>query len=323
MRRAILALIVIAGLLLAGCGPAVMPVATESEAGEEFLIALPRITIAFDENGVPGLEGFPVESIARALGLNLDLSAYRLDPAYVNWMRLAGVQHIEVRHRGEGLVLLVNGKLMPHIEWHDGSLEAAGGFVRLLGPQYGQLAGLLEKVAPLVKGLGLAIVLKFPLQEGAAPLELATDEVAEAKAVAPEGASGAIMRFEVKYDDQGVPSIMGVSARDLALAGVNAPLALAPYAIEQAQANDIQYLQLRSKGDGLAIYINGLPLPAVVWDREMLANLLEVAQRLYAHLPIDWNAVSALVPVLSGADVSILLHMPLAAGAEPLEIKSY
>jgi len=322
MRKLVLVLLTIAGLILTGCGPAVLPsAAPETTTGEQFVIALPRVVLTFDANGNPGVEGLPVEQIARSLGYPLDLSAYRIDPAYVDWMTRSGIQHIEIRQTGSGLALLANGKLMPSIKWEDGSLEATAGLVRMLGPQNEQLANLLQKLAPIAQRLGLSIVLKFPLQADAAEIPLASDDVVMATPVPANGPASAVVQFEIKYDEQGVPSIMGISARDLAAAGINAPLALAPYAIQQAQASNIQYLQLRSKGDGLYIYLNGTPLPAVAWDKASLDNTLDLVQKLYAVYPIDWNLVKQFVPLLSNTDISILINLPLAPDATPIPIK--
>lgn len=324
MRKVIVTLTIL-GLLVAGCGPAIMPAAApEGDAGEKFVIALPRIVIAFDENGNPGLEGLNIEMISRALGMPLDLTAYRIDPRVVGWMTVSDIQHLEIRQTGNGLALLVNGKLMPHFQWQEGSLEATGSFVRMLGPQNEQIATLVEKLAPLVKGLGLAIVVKFPLKPGAEALPLAADELVMAEPAAANGPASAMVQFEIKYDQQGVPSIMGITARDLAAANINAPLALDPSVLAQAQANNIQYLELRSKGDGLQIFVNGEPLPGLVWDPDMLDNTINAAEQLYGpYYAIDWTVVRMLVPVLSNLDVSVLLHMPLAAGATPIPVKRH
>lgn len=321
MRRVVVMLTIV-GLLLAGCGPAIVPAnAPDGPDGEKFVVALPRLVITFDDNGTPGFEGLPVEQIARSVGYPLDLSAYRIDPAYVNWMKTSNIQHVEMRQTGSGLALLVNGKLMPHIEWQDGSLEAAGGFVSMLGPQYAQLGSLVEKLAPIAKRLGLSIVLKFPVPSGAEAVALAGDDVVLATPVPAAGPASAMVQFEIKYDDQGVPSIMGISARDLANAGINAPLALHPYYIQAAQLNNIQFLQLRSKGDGLHLYLNGMPLPALAWDQVMLQNTLDTAQRMYANMGIDWNIINQLVPLLSNTDVSILIHLPLGPNQTAIPVK--
>jgi hypothetical protein len=308
--------------MLAGCGPAMMPAAApQAENGENFVVALPRLTVAFADDGTPGFEGLDVQKVASSVGVPIDLGAYRMDPAYVDWMKQAGIQHVELRQTGNGMAMLVNGKLMPHVSYEDGSLKAAGTMVKMLGPQYEQLGTLVEKLGPIAQRLGLSVAVKFPVADGTEEIAFASDEVVMATPVPAAGPASAVAQFEIKYDDQGVPSIMGISARDLANAGINAPLALAPYAIQQAQDSNIQALQLRSKGDGLHIYVNGIPLPAVSWDQVMLQNTLDTAQRMYGHLGIDWNMISQLVPLLSNTDIAIMVRLPVAAGQEVLPIK--
>jgi hypothetical protein len=80
-------------------------------------------------------------------------------------------------------------------------------------------------------------------------------------------------------------------------------------------------MQLRSKGNGLYLYLNGMPLPAVAWDKTALDNTLDVVQKLYAVYPIDWELIKQFEPLLSNTDISILINLPLAPGAQPIPIK--
>jgi hypothetical protein len=309
------------GLLLAACGPAVIPAnAPTTESGETFVVGLPPLVVTFDDAGKAGVEGVPIEAIASSVGMPIQLPA--LDPYYVNWMKQANIQHVELRQTGDGLALLVNGKLMPHLVWKDGELQAAGEMARLLGgPQGAAVAGMLQKLAPILQRLGLSVVVKFPTAEGAEAIPLASDEVAMAEPATPEGPASAVMQFEVKYDDQGVPSIMGISAQDLAALGINAPLALAPYAIQQAQANNIQNLEVRSKGDGLYAYVNGVQLPALAWDAEMLSNAVDVYGKMNNISPTYLNLIKQFLPMLSKTDVAVMVHLPVAEGQTPIPVK--
>jgi hypothetical protein len=290
------------------------------ESGETFVVGLPPLVVTFDDAGKAGVEGVPIEAIASSVGMPIQLPA--LDPYYVNWMKQANIQHVELRQTGDGLALLVNGKLMPHLVWKDGELQAAGEMARLLGgPQGAAVAGMLQKLAPILQRLGLSVVVKFPTAEGAEAIPLASDEVAMAEPATPEGPASAVMQFEVKYDDQGVPSIMGISAHDLAALGINAPLALAPYAIQQAQANNIQNLEVRSKGDGLYAYVNGVQLPALAWDAEMLSNAVDVYGKMNNISPTYLNLIKQFLPMLSKTDVAVMVHLPVAEGQTPIPAK--
>lgn len=323
MRRVILALLLIGSVLLASCGPAMMPaVSPQTESGEQFVVALPRIVITFDADGKPGLEGIPIEDIAKSLGYPLDLSAYRIDPFYVNWMTNANIQHIELRQTGDGLALLVNGMLMPSLSFKDGTLERTGDLAILLGPQGEVVRDLIVKLAPVAKRLGVSLVAKFPMQAGAKVIPYASDKIALTAPATPEAPASAVVKFEVKYDADGVPSIMGLSARDLLALGINAPLALHPYYIEYMQLNNIQYLELRSKGDGLFIYLNGTPLPNIVWDKQTLKNAVDVYAQMNPGIPQNYlSLIQQFVPWLGNTDVAVLIHFPIKPGVAPIPVR--
>ncbi len=150
MRRFVLVVLVLTGLVLAACGPAVMPAAApQTDSGETFVVALPRIVITFDEQGNPGVEGVALEQIAQSLGVPLDLSQFRIDPFYPAWMKAANIQHVEMRQTGDGIALLVNGALMPSLAFQDGSLQRMGDIAPLLGQNGPAIGQLLEKFGPL------------------------------------------------------------------------------------------------------------------------------------------------------------------------------
>jgi hypothetical protein len=324
MRKSALVVLVVIGMLLAACGPAMVPsAAPKTETGETFVIALPRIVITLDAKGKPGLEGVALEEIAKTFGMALDLSAYSVDPAYVNWMTNSNIQHVELRQTGAGLALLVNGALMPHIGWSDGSLNQLTDLAPLLWLRQ----DMVKKFVPIVSRLGLALVLKFPAQAGAKAIPYAADQVALAAAAPAKDPASAVVKFEIKYDAQGVPAILGISAQDLVSMGFDPNLALAlhPYYVEMLQLNNVQHLEIRSKSDGLFVYINGTPLPNIVWDGKMLGGMADVVVQLYQTvLSEDYTKlIKQFAPLISNADVGIMIHFPLAKGAVPIPAKMH
>lgn len=325
MRSPVLALLLIVALLLTACGPAIVPAAApETESGEVFLVALPRIVITFDENGKPGIEGVAVEDIARTLNMPLSLDQFRIDPYYPTWMTAANIQHIELRQTGDGIAVLVNGALMPSLSFQDGTLERVGDLAPLLGPGVNTAAvqELVAKFAPLVKRLGLSLVAKFPLRAGAEPIPFGDPDVKLAALAPSDEPASAVVMFEIKYDEQGVPSILGISARDLTALIGNAPLALDPGYLRLVQANNIQHVQMRTKADGLHLFINGTPLPNLVWDGTTLESAVDVYAQMNAAAPQEvLDLVRMLVPMLGKADVSVMIHFPVAPGAEVIPAK--
>jgi sulfur carrier protein ThiS len=315
--------LMVALLIVSACGsPAMMPATrAETESGETFLIALPRVVLTADEGGAIGVEGLPLA----ALGLNTALG--QLDPALVKQMQAAGIQHLELRDSGDGLAIMVNGQRLPGIAWGPEGIQKLGDVLYLLGPQLGlqgeALQQILTKLAPIIQRLGLSVAIKFPAAAGAAEVPFATDEVALAAPKSLEVDPSTVAKFEVKYDDQGVPSIMGVSARDIAaLTGNNAlPLALSPDVIARAQAANIQNMQVSTGPTGITVYLNGNPVPKIVWDEGMVGNTIDVISHVNPALASYNGTLKQLAPVLTNTAVSVLLHFPLAEGAEALPVK--
>jgi len=313
MRKTVWVLFVISALLLAACGPAMQPASgPETETGEVFMIALPRIVIDFDEVGNPSILGLKVADAGRLLGQ--DLSGMRLNKYYVDWMSAANVQHIELRQTGNGIAFLVNGKLMPLVALSDASLQQAPDFAALFNVQGTEM---IKKFMPIVRRLGLDITLRFPKRADVEEIPLATDEAAMAVAAPEDVPASAIIRFEVKYDDQGVPSILGISAQDLLAMGLNLPVALHPGSLRTMQAQNVQHLEVRGKTDGLFVYVNGNPLPNLVWDNNLLSSAADLYAQMNPASPYI-ELAKVLLPSIDNADIAILVHFPLAAGATPI-----
>jgi hypothetical protein len=232
---------------------------------------------------------------------------------------LGGIQHLEIRQTADRLILLFNGKPMPNLSWKDGSLDSLGLLLNLFGQQTAQTGQMIQKLAPLAERLGLSIALKFPTQPGAEPVAYASDQVALAEPEAAIGSPSLALQLEVKYDEAGVPSFLGIPPEEIRSLFGGQRLALDPQIIERAQANNVQHLEVRSKGDGLWIYVNGEPVPPIRWDKQTLGNAIDVWVAMNPGLnPAVANTVRTLAPYVSNADLSIMLHFPLAPGAEPI-----
>lgn len=319
MKKSVWVVLAIVALVLAGCGPAMQPAAgPQTESGEVFTVALPRIEVAFDADGSPSILGLNMADVAKYTGT--DVSSYKLPKFYVDWMTAANVQHIEMRQTGNGIGLWVNGKAMPHIGWDDASLQKTSDLMAMLNVPR---TDMLRKFLPIVRRLGLDLVLRFPVAAGQAEIPLVDPNEAVKQAAKPSTApASAVVQFEVKYDDNGVPGILGISAADLAAMGIQAPLAMSPAYLDLLKKNNIQNMELRGKADGLFLYINGEPLPNIVWDDTYLNNVADMYAQMNPQSPYI-NVAKTVLPLVSRGDIAIMVHFPVAEGQTPIAAKMH
>jgi hypothetical protein len=322
MRKSVLAVLLVTTLLVGACGPAMLPSGSETTAGGEiFTIALPRIIVDFDAQGTPSIDGIDLAAIASLTGSNIN--NFRLNTYYVNWMMAANVQHLELAQTGQGLLLLVDGKLLPYVSWSDDSLVQAANLVSALGeilapPPAGTTSAvtntsLIANLLPIVRRLGLDVVLRFPRRPGAAEIPLADPaQFTNLKPAASTAPASVVVHFEVKYDQSGAPGILGITATQLRSNGVNLGATnLSPNAISVLQRHNIQNLELRSRADGLFIFVNGQALPNIAWDDNSLANAAAVYQQMNSQ---NFSGVAQMLPFVDKGDVAVLIHFPVPQG---------
>lgn len=319
---AVLSVALVVALMVTSCGPAVAP-ATEEEG---FVLALPRLTLAYDANGEPSLLGLDLDQIRPLLrqyaGMDLDLSVLRIDPFWVSWMTNTNVQHIEIQYGAGGVLIFVNGELMPHLAFTDQSFDNVGTLVTNV---MGQAAwgGMIKAFLPFVRRTGIGLVLMFPKQEGAAEIPVREPGAVPAIA-ATEAAPSIIFRAEVAYDNDGVPELAGIgyTAKELAemtgIAALNS-LVLPPSLIQQMKALNVQHVEIRSRGDGVWVFVNGMELPHLAWNDALLADTAGLYAQMNPGSPLI-ELVNFLLPALAQADVDLVVRFPLAEGAMPVAL---
>lgn len=300
MSRWTLAAFVVAAVLLAGCGAAATPPGSEAEP---FMVALPRIVIHVDAEG-----NFSAFGLTPAL-FGMDV---RFPQPLLDTLIAADIQHLEIRTFGHGLTIFVNGKLLPYIGWDDEALLQSADLAQAM---MGQDLSTVKKLLPIVRRLGLDIVVRLPKQSGAADIPLVSSD--ESNKVAPQPSEGpptAIVRLDAKIDEKGLPGIFDVTADDLATLGVSIAPLLDADTLARLQAANIQHLLVRSKPGGLFFYMNGKPLPHLVWDSRFLTHVAELFGQLMPDSPYR-VLVTENAPGLDRADINILVLLPRAAGA--------
>jgi hypothetical protein len=315
-------------------------------------VALPAVRLDIDEEGrVAKVNGFDAADIdamwERVNGTPLfgRIRFFASDDggrSYVEWFREAGIQHITVTTRDDGLYVLVNGSPLPHLAWDAERLEnlltalrrleADGGpGMSLFGAE--QLTAISDAL-PLVQGLNLRVDLRFPLptdDEGKVLVErvpLPADGIFRqvARETAPPRPPLQTVDMEVAYrelEDGGwIPSFFEFSTLDLQTLleplGYEVPLLELPEELRlRIEREGISSLGMQVADGGLFLSMDDQPLPHVAWDEESLTNLTGLLHRLYPDgdsLPDDakWvPVVRATAPMYNDFAIAILLRFPV------------
>ncbi len=314
--------VLLLALVLTGCGDKPTAVAEESP---EFLLALPRIVVDVDSNGVPSIAKITPEAIKRLTFGQLDFTGLRMDPAYVDWFTRTNLQHVEVIHKNDGLYLFANNEPLPHIAWDGEALKSTGelaGDSGLLDPR---VAKVVTMLTPFIQRIGIDIAVRFPIAADAEEIPLSEPGAAMATLSAQgEEPSIARVRVHVNYDQEGVPSVLSVSTRDLeeALGASLRQMQLAPQTIAMMQNANIQHIMVRTTPTGVLIFVNGKALPHIAWSDEHLKNSAALFGQLYdtPAYQLAREAANMLLPVLNNIDGEIVLRFPLAEGAEEIPL---
>jgi len=292
----------------------------------DFAIALPRIVIDIDKDGVPSVGGVSADVLRTVTFGYFDPSILRVPQVYVDWFTRTGLQHFEVVYKDDGLYLFTNGKPLPHIGWSSESFDNTGQVVEMvnktgmMNPAY---VSMIKLALPFVQRIGVNVAFRFPVQQGAAEIPFADPSSMQATATASTVSTVATARVNLIYGSDGVPSIMNVSSRDLGKAiGYDLSLLeLTPAMLDQVKSTGIQHITLHSTKDGVLLWVNDKPLPNVSWTPDNLKNGVDVFSQLYN--PVDpqlMKALEQLVPSLSQTDVEVVLHFPVAEGVQPIPV---
>ncbi len=301
-----------------GCYPEVTLTTPEGETTtatvESVSFKLFRLEVQFDEEGVPSIWGLSASDLQQWLGL--DMSAVILPEYYINWLMDSNLQHLELCYSGNAIALFANAKPLPYLTWDSQSLDNAGQLLETLQVPY---ASLIRRLLPIIQFLGFDIVFKFPLKEDAQPIPLR----AEAAPPQPPKAKPPTLaiHLEVSYDEEGAPSIFGLSAKDLqALTGMDlTTLYMDKATLDLLTSANVQHIALEMAPDGLFVYVNGMNLPHLAWDDEILANVADLYDQLNPDSPFT-QFVRQIISLLAESDVNLIAHFPLQPGAEPIPL---
>lgn len=303
----VVVLTIVATLLLSACGAATVPTTEETtESGQRFLISLPRLVVDVDEQGQASVNGLSIDAV-NAIIPGAPLPDLTVNPFYVDWMTNTNMQHLEFASTDKGVFVFANGEPLPYLAWDGDSLTNLGTVAGIANLPYGNL---ITKLVPIVQRTGLNIVMRFPSQEGAGEIPVRDPNVApEAmQPVTEEIAPSFVTRIDVNYDANGVPTIAGISSRDLAEAGVFLPIELTPELLAQLKSNDVKEIRFVTGPNGVTITVNGEALPQIAWNSALLNNGAD----LYAQMNPDSPYIALaklLLPEMSNLDLDLRMTL--------------
>ncbi len=119
----------------------------------------------------------------------------------------------------------------------------------------------------------------------------------------------------VQYDNDGVLGVAGITTNDLYrwfrvdLRGLN----LQPRVVAAFVQANIQHIEIAQGAEGLALYVNGQPLPYVAWDGESLRNVGELLPGF--GVPFG-QVIGKVLPLLQYTQLDLVIQFPVPPGAE-------
>lgn len=313
-RFLIASVVLVMALVLAACGTT-DPGA--SAPGTNSFVAFPRVVIEVDEQGNPSVAGMNTQTLKNlTLGM-LDLTPYRLDPAWVQYFMATDLQNIELAYRDDGIYTFVNGKALPFLVWSEDALDNTVGLLTDVGGMDPQFAGALTTILPLVQSIGLDVAVQFPAMAGRDTMSL-RDLTVPLRAGAAEGEAGGAqiaLTIDVLYDEQGVPQVPGAAFILQNLLGIDlSQLQLPPATIAALQASGVEQITVQTGHDGIAIQVNDKSLPAISWSEDQLQTVIELIGTFFlgdqagSLMPL----LETLLPALSDLNATLVLHFPTA-----------
>lgn len=141
-----------------------------SSAPKQQVSARVRIVLVYDEKGDAKIYGLSEQDLRDVL--NVDVTAFALEPWFVEDLMKRNVQHIMLRSEGDGLSTAVNGNALPAMQCDMACLLNLGETISVLNTyeEYAYLNEPLKSFAPYLHGVDAEFVLRFPVAPGEKPV---------------------------------------------------------------------------------------------------------------------------------------------------------
>jgi hypothetical protein len=316
-------LLIVALVLMVGCAPRATSGEIAAAADEsQIAIDLPALVLDVQPDGSIQIGGKSLAELGSGVGT--DLSTLALQQSMVDSITAFNIQHIQIDNTPEGLLILVNGQPIPSLAWDGEKLVATAEVL----DQFGAGVALLDRVLPLVRNIGVGVILRFPVAEGEEPLPLVSTDNAEAEAAMQAQQQfldsvgyTPVIHFTINYAEDGTWTIADMNQADWSSL-IPVPLEmlnLSPETIAGVSASGINEIELSTNADGIFISINGKTLPYLTWADGRINHLITLAEETgllsmavgdSADMSSAIDAVEALLPAVQASDVSLRVTFP-------------
>lgn len=195
-----------------------------------------------------------------------------VDPAVIRQLQSANVQQLAVSLQPGGLFLAANGETLPSIVWTDASLSTVTQVAGvLLGSEQ-----LIDSVLNIALGIGPNLKVNVPPAPGAAPVEIPDEITFDIRPTEPDP-QGATIRLRLGVDARGnVTQLGGFTADELGQLGLSLP-SIDIDAVNRLREAGIRVVQLDNDPGRFNVRFDGSDIIALVYDREALESVLEIA----------------------------------------------
>ncbi len=312
-------MVVIAGCAQRGGAGEIAAMADDND----IVIDMPALVLEFGADGKANMAGIPLADLAGDALEQLAIPADQID-----FMMSSNIQHVQINNRVSGLQVLVNGEPIPSLAWDGETLAATADTLDFLGMGM----PLLEKALPLLTQLGIAVVAKFPVADGAEAIPLYVEgegsaaeasQAAVSAYLASVGEMPAKIKLPVFYAEDGSWTVGDMTDTEwTALTQGAIPwqeLRILPSALENAKRAGISMLTVSTDKAGVNISINGHSLPTISWANGELLHAIKIAQQAGMLDGVVAGGMSPeeliptienLLPMIQATDMEIEVHFP-------------
>jgi hypothetical protein len=322
-------LLIVSTLALSGCGAragagetAVIAPLTDQLGGASLLADLPSLVITYNSSGEPSLGDTPLGDL-QALAPAALLGQLTLDPATIERLTAAGIQHIQVSNTPTGIRILVDGEALPTLVWDANSLDT---LIGLLEPIEPSAVATLGSLLDTITNLGIGLVVRLPLPDGEQEIPLIVQGAGSNAAAAQEAqqeflarAGGPpVVQIPVEYAADGTWTVQGLSDTEWqALTGLPfGYIRLNPELVQGALNAGIDQVIVWTDSEGIHVTIGDRDLPYLRWADGGIRTLLDLFIRLgiVQSDTIDQHtldlALEQWLPALQSTNLRIAVHFP-------------